>query len=226
MSRSAMSHIRSILLLLPALLLAACTDKGELPAPFDTLDAVFFPQSAPSADEIDVDKLPVAAILVEFGRGSARVALADTRDGTLIWRARDRAEIHTRNGILVRTVGLPDDVRVIRFDGLPPGARTPVPAAAGAGTYVRIFDMPDRRLYGARADCSLAEVGQEPVKVGKYEFGTVVYDESCTVEALGWQYTNRYWYEPDSKRIWRSTQRLSRELGDMEITLLRPARIP
>jgi len=88
------------------------------------------PPSAPTAQEIDVDKLPVAAILVGFGRGSARVALAGNRDGTLIWRAADRAEIHTRQGILVRTVGLPDNLRIVRIDSLPEGASAPVPAAA------------------------------------------------------------------------------------------------
>ncbi|WP_372055616.1 YjbF family lipoprotein [Tistrella mobilis] len=225
MSRSAMSRLRSILLL-PAFLLAGCTDKGELPAPFDTLQAVFFRNSVPSAEEIDVDKLPVSAILVKFGRGSARVALADTRDGTLIWRARDRAEIHTRQGILVRTVGLPDNLRIVRFDGLPAGVTTPVPGAAGAGKYVRLFDMPSRGLYDIRADCAVEEVGQEKVTVGKYTFDTNVYDESCTAETMRWDFTNRYWYEPESKRIWRSRQRVSPELGAMEITLLRPAQIP
>ncbi|AFK52524.1 YjbF family lipoprotein [Tistrella mobilis] len=225
MSHSATRRFRSILLL-PALLLSACTGKGELPAPFDTLQAVFFRNSAPTAEEIDVDKLPVSAILVEFGRGSARVALADTRDGTLVWRARDRAEVHTRQGILVRTVGLPDNLRVVRFEGLPGGLTTPVPDAAGAGGYIRLFDMPSRRLYDIRADCKLEEAGQEQVTVGKYTFDTSVYDEDCTVESMRWRFTNRYWYESESKRIWRSRQVISPELGTMEITLLRPAQIP
>lgn len=220
------ARIRFTAMLLPALLLGACTDTTDLPAPFDTLNAVFFPPSAPTAQEIDVDKLPVAAILVGFGRGSARVALAGTQDGTLIWRAADRAEIHTRHGVLMRTVGLPDNLHIVRIDGLPEGASTPVPAAAGARPYVRIFDLPNRRLYGARADCSLAEVGQEPLQIGQYRFDTVVYDETCTVEAMRWRYTNRYWYEPDSTRVWRSVQHISPDMGDMDITLLRSAPIP
>jgi len=149
----------------------------------------------------------------------AMLVLATDANGDLLWTARSRVVLVTRDGRVLRSVGLPQDRATTTFQQ---GATPPGAARSGAFRSSRIIDLPDIGAYSVTLNCTTASRGRQMVNILGTALATVRVEETCQSENPRWSFTDVYWVAPDSGFVWRSQQHLHPKGGVLDIEILRP----
>ena len=88
----------------------------------------------------------------------------------------------------------------------------------------RLFslDFPDKGVFGATAQCSQRDAGEDSVEILGSPVPTRHIVEHCSVEALRWNFDNEYWQDRMSGYIWRSSQHIHPNSPPLVLEVLRP----
>ena len=149
----------------------------------------------------------------------AMLVLATDANGDLLWTARSRVVLVTRDGRVLRSVGLPQDRATTTFQQ---GATPPGAARSGAFRSSRIIDLPDIGAYSVTLNCTTASRGRQMVNILGTAMATVRVEETCQSENPRWSFTDVYWVSPDNGFVWRSQQHVHPKGGVLDIEILRP----
>jgi hypothetical protein len=155
------------------------------------------------------------------GASEALLVLATQTGGELLWTAASRVVVLTRDGRIVRSVGMPHDrgsLNAAAGQTLP----SPVQALRGAYRSVRVMDFPDLNLYGVRLNCVSTAKGRQLVRILGTGLLTTRVDEACESRTPRWSYTDSYWLDSDSGFVWQSLQNLHPSGTKVQIKILRP----
>jgi hypothetical protein len=149
------------------------------------------------------------------------LVLATNSGGDLLWTSAAHVVIVTRDGRIIRSVGLGRDVsNVTSRDerGLPS------PGTAGQAPFssTRLEDFPDLGLYGVRLSCRAQLAGRQNIKILGQPIATIRVDESCSSRNPDWSFTDNFWLDKDSGFIWRSRQHVHPKGTQVEIEIFRP----
>lgn len=148
------------------------------------------------------------------------VLATDTGEERL-WTSGQHVVLVTRNGQIVRTVGLTHDLT-----SLVPGQNS-LMSISTQGTHqhirsVRLEDFADLGIYGATVSCISSAQGRQTIVILGRGITTEKVDEACRSEILNWSFTNSYWIDPKTRMVWRSIQHVSPTGEKVETQLLRP----
>ncbi len=170
-----------------------------------------------------IEKQPFAMIAVKTGRrGAAIMVLAFNRGGELNWHSRDKAVVATRGGRIVRTVGLPENIRETR-------PLDPDPAVAGLHRVVagararRIVDFDGHERFGRVVEARYRPMGRERVEIAGLTYDLLLVVEENRIEVDDWEFENRFWVDPGTGFVWRSEQHVSPEFDPFVVSVLKPA---
>jgi hypothetical protein len=210
---------------LTALLLAGCTTSGN------TDYQQFYQiarQSIKSAfGTLRVTREQAAAIpyasmgYMVNGGNEAILVLATDSGGELLWTSAAHIVVVTRDGRIVRTVGLGHDLAgSTSRDRTAPLA--PAAALKGPVTSVRLEDFPELGLYGVALTCRAGAKGRETIQVLGQDIATTRVDEACESRTPGWSFVDSYWVDNDSGMVWRSRQHIHPKGGEIETEIFRP----
>jgi hypothetical protein len=169
-----------------------------------------------------VAKLPYATITAKVGdlpRGL--MALGKIAGEDLHWISSNRVSIVTRRGRLVKTVGLPQDLRDTHSLGDDPIAQAPHRLTEPARS-VRLLDLTKPEYYEMAIDSILTPVGPRKITILEIEFDTIKLVEQNSARALRWRFENQFWVDPEDGFVWRSEQHVSRELPPLAIEVAKP----
>lgn len=148
---------------------------------------------------------PYFQLQVNAPGGEAILILARAEHGQLGWYGSGHDIVYTRDGLVVKTVGLPQNLDGSAFPAENPfrkglqHLRTPL-------EYTRRMDWSPGYRYGVIVNARLEPKGLEDVDI----LGTVRslrrVDEALSAPGLGIHMTNRYWIDPADGFIWKSRQ--------------------
>ena len=207
----------ALLMVLALLVLAACSGGARTPTLAatlaglgrDTLAARLggqAPVERPPLTRALLDTLDGAFLEVTLERTGALAYLfvnAERRDDgpgeVIVWRTEDNVTLAMRNGVLIATRGLGNDLlsATASYDGDRPG-----PAAGGERLYtVRAFDN-ETVLLGLA--CGLNDLGPATIVIVERAHPTRHLQESC--EGAGGVVVNDYWVDPRAGIVWQSRQ--------------------
>lgn len=168
-------------------------------------------QAAPGAG-VQVTRAMLAGVNVpvlsaRFDRtGLAATMTVIARSGPhLTWKSLDDVTITTRNGIIVQTRGLADDLMSVGTLPLRPGR--------GERVYQHLAE--DNKMRRLPLICEVADRGAERIVILERGHATRHYQETCTA-ADGQKITNSYWVGGDGT-VWASHQWLGPELGHIRL---------
>lgn len=215
---------RCVAVLLSGVTLAAC---GNTPSrsPLATMTGQVAGALRPAPDVADARAVLTPA-LVAASATSVLLVIQRTSDtaftmvpvaanlDTVQWRNASDTGLLRRDGVVVGTRGLGFDLLTADAPGL---------AAAFAAGGARDVRRVNRHLAGeggivARAwSCDVRLLGAERLEYYGRSFETRVFEEVCRAGDDG--FTNRYWVEGDGT-VRRSVERISPEVGDLEIVRL------
>lgn len=165
---------------------------------------------------------PYFQLQVNAPGGEAILILARVEHGQLGWYGSGHDIVYTRDGLVVKTVGLPQNLDDSAFP-----AENPFQAGLqhlrGPMDYTRRMDWSPGYRYGVIVNAHLEPKGLEDVDI----LGTVHslrrVDEKLSAPGLGIHMTNRYWIDPADGFIWRSTQYVAPGVP-LELIQLQPYR--
>jgi hypothetical protein len=149
------------------------------------------------------------------------LVLATDNSGTLLWTARSRVVLMTRNGRITRSVGLPHDRAAMTARS---GTSLPPPAQAIQGAFRsdRLMDMPNLGYYSVPVTCISRARGMESITILGTTLPTRRIEENCSSTNPRWSFTDTYWVDAKSGFPWRSIQYLSPSRGKLQMDILRP----
>jgi len=155
------------------------------------------------------------------GGNQGMLILATDSGGELLWTSSAHVVIVTRQGRIVRTLGLDHDLSGLTTrNNAPP----PPPAAAiqAPFTTTRLQDFPELGLYGIEVSCRAHMVGRQSITILGQTVPTVRVDETCRSNQPDWSFTDNFWVDGDTGLVWRSRQHVNPKGGTVETEIFRP----
>jgi hypothetical protein len=171
----------------------------------------------------DVDRIGYASIAVRMGEGAQALLILGRFEGDeLNWISAEREVIVTRMGRVVKTFGLPEDVRTTIFLTADPLGR-PAADLAAMPDCVRTLDFEPRHRDGVLARSRFYKVGDEDLTILGERHATELWEERGTAPGLQWEFVNRYWIETATGFVWKSRQAAAPGIPPLEIVTYRRA---
>jgi hypothetical protein len=166
--------------------------------------------------------IPYASLGYTLGGGNRGLLVLATDSGSdLLWTSAAHVVIVTRDGRIIRTLGLGHDLsNVTSRDerGLPP----PASAVRAPFSSTRLADFPDLGLYGVRIACRTTLAGRQSVKILGQVIAALRVEEICNSQNPDWSFTDSFWVDKDSGFVWRSRQHVHPKGPLVEIEIFRP----
>jgi hypothetical protein len=171
----------------------------------------------------DVTRIPYASIAVRFSNNAQSLLILARYEGDdLHWISTQREVLVTRHGRLVKTYGLPNDIRDTHFMTADPVGK-PIAADAMQSDCLRTIDLEPRHVDGIVIRSRFENAGREELTILDAKLATELWIESNVAPDLDWSFTNRFWIDAGSGYVWKSQQYLSPGLPPLEIIVYRPA---
>jgi hypothetical protein len=148
------------------------------------------------------------------------LVLATDTNGELLWTSPSRVVFVTRDGRIIRTLGLPHDLSGFTTPGGPPPA--PAEAIRQPFTSTRQEDFPELGFYGVAVSCQARLVGRQKITILGQAITTNRVDESCQSQKPEWSFVDSYWLDADSGLAWQSRQHINPKGGTIQIQIFRP----
>jgi hypothetical protein len=169
-----------------------------------------------------VATLPYATITAKVGdlpRGLMGLMKIDGSD--LYWASSNRIAVVTRRGRLIKTVGLPQDLRDMRVSGDDPLAGAPHQLPRPV-TYVRQLDLAHPDHFELVVDSELTLIGPRKITILEIEFDTILLQERNSARTLRWRFDNQFWVDPVDGFVWKSAQHIGRDVPVLNIEVAKP----
>ena len=154
------------------------------------------------------------------GSNEAMLVLATDTNGDQMWTAASRVVLLTRDGRVLRSVGLPRDK-----GGTAPEQSNMLPAPAqalkGPVRSRRQADFPDIGMHNLILNCVATARRREVITILGTAIATTRVDESCESLSPRWRFTDQYWLDTDGF-VWQSLQHLHPVGTRIQIKIMRP----
>jgi hypothetical protein len=201
---------------------AACGDT-----PLAGVPAVLKPALLGGGDlkltRADIDRIPYASLAVRLGRGDQNLTILGGVEGAqLDWISATHEVIATRYGRVIKTVGMPQNLKTTNFLSSDPLALRKM-APDAAYTCIRTIDIEPSDRYGVTVTSRFSYLGREDVTILGHRYVTEAWRETCDAKELNWSFVNRYWRDPESGLAWKSVQHPTPDLPAMELLVTRRA---
>lgn len=211
-----------------ALILAGCGDLAANKTGVDLVTGLArqvtgagqAPQAAAASDPrraltramIDQSEVPVILIVVIDRDAAATLIAAGVNGDKVTWVSADGIGVILRNGFLIGTRGLGDDLMGADVNGSQMALRR-------GGTSTRIHDYltGTDQVVRRSFQCQIATVGPESIEILERTYATTRIDETCADGTTS--FVNSYWVGADGT-IWKSRQWVSALVGALEIIKL------
>jgi hypothetical protein len=84
------------------------------------------------------------------------------------------------------------------------------------------LDFPDMGVFGAVAQCTNQDQGEETVTILGGDIATRHVVEHCSVPVMRWSFDNDYWQDPRTGYVWRSRQYVHPKSPPIVLEVFRP----
>jgi hypothetical protein len=169
-----------------------------------------------------LDAIPYANAYLQVGESPrALVVLAFAEQGELKWASADKYMFVTQDGRLIKTLGLPTNLRSI-------SAATQDPLSSPASLTQSSFnwqwqaewDQDYRSVHSMQSQ--FENQGMETIDINGQAIALQHVVETVEDQFLDRSYQNHYWREPTTGLVRHSTQQLGVDLPVLEMTILKP----
>ncbi len=165
--------------------------------------------------------VPFASMAYQVEKGPQQIlVLATDANGEQLWTSAAHIVLATRDGRLVRSVGLAHDLS--SRGAATSGALPPVSAALTAPfASSQMEDFPDMGAFGVRVNCNTRYQSRQMLTLLGTPVSTLRVDEKCAAPSLNWNFTDTYWLDAETGQVWRSIQHVHPKAGRIGLQILR-----
>lgn len=198
--------------------LSACNSLMQ--ASLDTLSASLSGPVSLDVTRDQVDTVPYYQIEVTTEYGSAVMALVRVKGDLQYWRASSNQLLLLQDGVVVRTLGFPNDLLGTHLATDSP-FRSGLQRIADEQISQRWVDLSPNYQLGIPLDGNLRRTGTETVSILGQEHSLLRIDEQIRAPVAGMSGTNSYWVDPSDGFVMQSRQQVTPSLH-VTLTQLRP----
>jgi len=214
--------VRHIPLLFLCLLLQACTPTQQ--GISETVKLAFTGQDDITVPDERVQSIPYASMYLRIDNGQRIfVVLGYDEGGQLKWVTQDQAMLTTRNGRIVRTLGLADnlvDLNNLQQDPLAKGL-----SLSNGDSWTRTMIWTENQQL--RSGTAVSRFVREPDQVLELAGKQVpcrVFREEVSIDALGKSWENLFWLDTSTGQVRQAQQMVGADYIPVETTILKPAK--
>ncbi len=171
-----------------------------------------------------INKIPYASLAVKIGRQPRVLLVLSRYDGkNLHWLSADQAALITRGGRVVKTAGLPIDLKTTILYNPDPVRQDTLHKISDGYRLTRSVDLQPGNRAVVLVDSTFKVAGRETVEIVELTFETIRIEETGRARDFGWRFVNTYWVDPESGFVWKSIQNFAPGLPPALIEVLTPA---
>ncbi|BCO13081.1 hypothetical protein RIMD111065_14370 [Aeromonas hydrophila] len=167
-------------------------------------------------------QLPYASAYIKVGDlPQALVVLAYANGDRLSWMSADGVMFITEHGRLVKTIGLPNDLRYLGSldqDPLRIAHLDKLPSMV----WYSVAEWSQKYTSGYPLSMHYRRVGNEVLEVIDKPYTTTIIEESVTASPSEMQWNNYFWIDEHSGQVRKLKQQLGPSLPVIEMTFLKP----
>ena len=158
-----------------------------------------------------VKNIPYASALLKIGKGSQGLVILERVDNNnYAWVSKDNVYIVTRDGRIVRSLGLLNNLTKIRsinqsFEDL---ITKPNPVTE----YYSYYSFEKPLLLNLKVNVSITNKGVQEIEILGERMKLILIEENITSELIGWKEKNKFWVDPNDYFVWKSIQNISPKL--------------
>lgn len=172
-----------------------------------------------------VNSIPYASLKLKIGKGPAGLLILESKnEGLNTWVSADGVSIIEKDGKIVRTIGLTNNVIGLRslqektFMDLIKLS----PSSQSINTEYLSLDNPE--VFEMKLDCYVLIEGEEAIEILDKEFSLIHISRVKENKFLRWKVKDHFWVDPIDGFVWKSIQNIAPNLPPVLIEVTkRPA---
>ena len=217
-------YAKFIKILIMLISLTSCSNL-DLSSPSSSLSNLLlnnFNQTSAVIDKETIDSIPYASSLVSFGESTkSLIILESTKENGNTWISSDRVRFIEKEGRIIRSLGMPSDLYYIDR----PDLDFEFLIKEENFSYIAYYSFRSPVLNNLRVEINSNVVGLETINILGQEMQLLLIEESLYGPMINWNVMNKYWIDPITKYVWKSSQYLTPRLPHIEIEVTKkPAR--
>lgn len=177
-------------------------------AVLDTIDGEFL--------QAQIEKTGSSAFMYISGERVGGAA-GDEGGRLLVWRTENDVSLTTRDGVLIATRGLGNDMISSTAGPIRAALRA---RSNGQGARRQVYSALDNKPVTLNLACEIADLGAETIVIVERRHSTKHLRETCVVD--GGTVVNDYWIDSAGPVVWRSRQWAGPYIGYVQFNQLTP----
>lgn len=205
--------------------LAGCGENKLLQTISDAYKISFLEQKGPHISRAVINNLPYASITAKIGKGPRGLLILWNKDRSdLHWISVDSVVIVTRLGRIVKTSGIPEEIRST-YNTQPDPVGLGLHKNSHYFSYSREIDLikTNENLKTLKINSNFSFIRKETLKIVEIDFDTILVKETCKAKTVNWEFENFYWVDPADGFVWKSVQHIARSFPPVIIEVLKPS---
>jgi len=202
------------------LILNSCS-RQELLSPIFSTSVTsymsFFSDNDETFNRSVIDNIPYASALLSFdGQKKSLIILQSITDSTNYWVSSDRVIFKEKQGRLIGTFGLPNDLYHI---DRPEFNFSLILNNKKNYQHVSYYSFRNPELNNLKVESEYKYIEKQIIEILGIKKELILVQEEIYSERINWKATNSYWLEPNTHFIWKSIQHISPRLPVINIEI-------
>ena len=227
--KKALTWIKNFFYLLIILLLASCASlSSEKLAPsftyaYESIKNALFGYPELNITREIVENIPYASALLKIGKGTqGLVILERVENNNYAWVSKDNVYIVTRDGRIVRSLGLLNNLT--KITSINQSFKDLITKPNPVTEHYSYYSFEDPLLLNLKVSVSITNKGFQEIEILGKRMKLILIEESITSELIGWKEKNKFWVDPEDYFVWKSIQNISPKLPVFNVQVTkRPA---
>ena len=184
---------------------------------FSLLSDSLFKEDSNISPEV-INSIPYASSLINFKKSpKSLIILQSKQKDTYTWVSSDSRVFRTKNGRVVETSGLPNDLYNIKRPNI---SFKEILNEASSANYIAYYSFKKPSLNNLRVEISTKVLGNKKINILQEERNLILVEERLVSKQVNWKRTNKFWVDPETYFVWKSEQNISPKLPmlSLEVT--------
>ena len=204
--------LNRVLLLASCLSLIGCSSipdnvAGSWRYSFETFkSAVFGYEDFPITREL-IDNIPYASIRLKIGKGPAGLLILENKERKKnTWLSADQVTIVEREGKIIRTLGLTNNLTSIRPQSV---NHVEFVKNKDSPIYKSFISLDNPEVFELELKVKVLNKGLEEIEIVDKKYSLIHFIEEKENRYLRWKSKDHYWVDPEDGFVWKSIQNIA-----------------
>ena len=164
-----------------------------------------------------IESIPYASSLINFKKSpKSLIILQSKQKDTYTWVSSDNRHFLTKDGRVVGTMGLPNDLYKINRPNI---SFKEMLNKVGLMNYVAYYSFKKPSLNNLRVEITVKVIGNKKINIFREEKDLILVEERLFSKKINWKRTNRFWIDPKTYFVWKSEQNISPKLPMLTVEI-------